>query len=701
MSGQIGSITADGEIVLTKKEKAILLAKLNHWNTIGLNHLKTKILKWSLTRQYIHGFDWADQKGQPATSSMRLMGGVGTNVTGNVDNEPYVNNVMMRIHMSNMQRMGRYTPNIDVMPDDNSIENKQGARNGKIFLNDLMEKSKYQQKIKRKLDRIIAIYGSVYLKVIWDPYGSQMKMKPQYDDFGKVSFAPAEDDDDEGCVGLDVVCPKNIVLPPYCVDIDDADWLIENNVRSTEYVLRRYNASVKAEPIAEMEVKWFRLSQAEGRDSKGEDDGKNSLCIVKEAWVERCEEFPLGAHVIWSGKGEDAVIMKSTTKDDFYDGKCYFKSEFIYDDEDVDGETPYWFMIPMQDALNRVESDIRRHEIMMCKPKWQQHTETILQDPDGITNETAQVLKWTGTHVPGIINAPELPKTVFQWRDMVLGEMMSLGAAHDIVRPDQPRSGTAIAYEQEQDDTTLAPTIDSMGAMHEGALSFALKLKSQYGLTEQKHSMRTPRGMIISKSFDGAGLKGNFKVKVNMQSGLPANKIARQQLIVQLVNQQIITAQQAQRYFEFGEVDEALQNQLVFYERAQKLCEFLEAGGMYDQMPAQTFDKHQVMIDEIDVQSAEKYEEWDPSIRIEFQKARMGHMAFLLPPPGMPLPGGGSGAGATQVMTPPGEAPVAPPGMPDSGQGQGQQPSRAGGADQSNLFSIPGMEQPAPAGAPA
>ncbi len=700
MSGQIGSITSDGEIVLSKKEKSVLLNWLNTRNKRGMEHLKTKILKWGLIRQYVHGFDWADQKGNPATASMRLMQGAAGQVSGNVDNEPYVNNVMMRIHMSNMQRLGRFMPNIDVIPEDNSIENKNGARNGKIFLNDLMEKSRYKEKIKRKLDRIIAIYGSVYLKVLWDPYSAQMKAKPILDEFGKmVGMEPASEEGEDGCVVLDVVAPKNVVVPPYCTDIDDADWLIENNVRTTEYVLRRYNASVKAEPISEIDAKWFRLAGVEGRDEENGESRSNDMCVVKEAWVERCEEFPLGAHVIWVGSDENAEVVKSTTKDDFYDGKCYFKSEFIYDDEDIDGETPYWFMIPMQDALNRVESDIRRHEIMMCKPKWQQHAETILTDPDGITNETAQVLKWTGTHAPGIIDAPELPKTVFQWRDMVLGEMMSLGSAHDIIRPDQPRSGTAIAYEQEQDDTTLAPTIESMGAMHEGAFSFALKLKSQYVHSERKYSMRTPRGMVISKSFDGGGLRGNFKVKVNMQSGLPSNKIARQQLIVQLVNQQIITAQQAQRFFEFGEVDEALQNQLVFYERAQKLVEFLENGGLYEQMVAQTFDKHELMIEQLDVASAEKYEDWTPQIRIEFQKARMGHIAMMLPPPGMaPAPGGG---GAMQRMDPGGEMPMAPPGVPGSPQGPGQQPARAGGADQSNLYSIPGMKDAAPVGAPA
>ncbi len=699
MSKQLGAITKEGEIVLSNKEKGILLSKLNRWNEDGLQRIKFKLKKWRVIRNYIHGADWglrgSGVTGGAVTAAQRLVGGF--SMSGNPDDEPYVNNVMMRIHMSNMQRIGRYKPHIEVEPEDSSRLNKQAARRGEIFLHDLMDKQKFATRLERKIDRIICLTGAVYTKCMIDPSAGDERSAPILDNFGQVS-GYEELDDVEGDISVDVLPPKNLVLPPYCTDLDEADYIIENNVRTTAYALRRYNTVLKPEDISTEDAEWWRSGIGDDRSANTPAaDKKEGLCIIKEAFVRRSEEFPMGAHVIWS---QDEV-MKSTTLDDHYPDLPYAKAEFIYDDEDIDGETPYWFMIPMQNALNRVESDIKSHEQLMSKPKWQQHIETQLVDPDGITNRTAQILKWSGSVPPGIIQAPELPDTIFKWRDMVLGEMMSLGAAHDIVRPSQPRSGTAIAYEQEQDDTTLAPTIGSIGAMHERWMGFALKLKSQYINTPRKYSFRNPKGLLISDTFGGDDLRGNFKVRVNMQSGLPANKIARQQLIIQLTNQGIISAEKAQRYFEFGEVDEALQKMLVSYERAQKLVELLEAGGSYSEMKAQIFDNHDVMLEELRTAMQERWEDWHPGIQDQFglayadhEKARqermMGMMRMQMLAGGTGATGGAPGPDGKPGSGVPAAAPMAPPGVPDSGQGPGQQPDKPTD-NSSSLFEIPGM----------
>lgn len=688
MSEQLGAII-DGEIQLSKKETDILLHKLNKWNDAGIQRLTNKITKWRLIRDYVHGYNWADRNGRRMTAAARLLGGFGPD--GNVDNEPYVNNVMMRIHLSNMQRLGRFNPDIEVDPNDSSLAAKQGARRTKIFLNDLLDRNRYNENLRRKIDRIIAMYGAVYMKVVYDPNAGEAQAKPLLDEYSGKIKGWEDLGDYEGEIRIDILPPKNVVLPPYTVDPSDADYLFENNVRTTDYVLRRYNTTVKPESISREDQGWWRLdSGGTSRDDSQAEAGAKleNLCVVKEGWVRRCEEFPLGAHVIWCGQ----QLLACTTLEDHYWDIPYFKAEFIYDDEDPDGETPYWFMIPMQDALNRVEADIRRHTIMMTKPKWQQHMETILQDPDGITNETAQVLRWTGSMAPGIIQAPELPQTVFSWRDMVLGEMMSIGSAHDIIRPKNPRSGTAIAYEQEQDDTTLAPTIWSLGVMHEGALSFAARLCSQYYVEPRAFSMRDARSRMTHQTFSGADLNGSFKVRVNMQSGLPANKIARQQLIVQLVNQQILTPPEAKQFFEFGQDEEAVRLSSVSMERAEKIITNMEDGLPYQQMPIMPFDDLGVMKQQIQLAMQENWDAWNPMVQQQFAAA-WGQITQLTqppPPPGTPGPGG------MPPLAPPNNMPMAPPGVPSSGQEPGQQPPRAPGSDQGSLYSIPGMEHEFP-----
>lgn len=673
----------EGEIQISKKEKDQLLAWLNKRNDAGCKRLEDKIAKWTLIRNYVQGYNWADKSGQRVTAAARLLGTFSGD--NNVDNEPYSNNVMMRIHMSNMQRLGRFMPDIEVDPNSSDLDDKKGARRTRVFLHDLLDKVKYKERLRRKIDRLICMYGSVYMKVTLDPTAGDELVKPVLDEFGKaIGFVDM--DGNPGKVSVDVVAAKNIVLPPYVVDIADADWVMENNVRTTDYVLRRYGFTVASEAVDRDSLKWFRLDTdgTSREDSMAEAAVKDEdLCIVKEAWIRRCEEFPLGGHVIWCGR----EVLRATTLDDHYYDLPYFKAEFIYDDEDPDGDTPYWFMIPMQDALNNIEANIRRHCIMMTKPKWQQHTETILQDPDGITNETAQVLKWTGTVPPGIIQGADLPQTVFAWRDMVLGEMMSLGAAHDIIRPKQPRSGTAIAYEQEQDDTMLAPTIWSMGVMHEGALSFAARICSQYYDEPEQFSMRDPRGRMTHQYFSGKDLNGNFKVRVNMQSGLPSNKIARQQLIVQLKNQQIITAEDAKQFFEFGQESEAIRAAVASIERAEAIIENMEDGNPYAAMPAETFDNLEILRQQLQIAMQENWNGWDPIIKQEFRQAWDDVLSRLAPPmPMVPGPGG------KPPLDPGAQPQAAPPGVPTSSQSPANQPERPVGGDQTDLYNIPGME---------
>jgi hypothetical protein len=691
-AGPIGQIVPMGQdnegiIVLSKQERGTLLGKLEKLNQNGIRRLRAKLVKWTMIRNYLGGTDHATDRGTRITAAQRLLGH--TSDTGNVDEEPYVNNVMLRIHMSNMQRLGRFMPEIDVDPNENTLEDKKASKKCKIFLTDLLDRQKYKSRLRRKMDRTIATAGSCYLKVTMDPYSGQGESLPKLDEFGK-QIGWEDDPEYEGEVVLGAPHPKNIVLPAHAVDLDDADWLIENNIRTTEYVLRRYHETVSPEMINTKDIEWWRLGNEAGRDDK-EGVKDDNLCFVKEIWHRRSIEFPRGAHVIWCG----SHILKCTTLDDFYPDLPYYKAEFIYDDEDPDGDTPYWHMIPMQNALNKVEADVKRHTIMMCKPKWQMHAETTLSDPDGITNETAQILRWTGTQSPGIITAPELPETVFTWRNMLQDEMMSLGAAHDIA-PKPGRSGTAIAYEQEQDDTTLAPTIWSMGVMHEDALSFAAKLCSQYYLKPRRFGMRGKDGRLQSAVFSGEDLKGNFKVHVNMQSGLPANKIARQQLIVQLVNQQIITPQQAQQFFEFGQLDEATHRIVVMFEAAQRIVENMEDGNPYLQMPAMPFHDYPVVMNELRTAMQSDYFDWPPEIQQQFQDAMLDVMKKMQPavPPPMPGAPGANGPGKPGLQ-PPAQPPVVPPGVPGmQGQGPGQQPL----GPPTGLFEIPGMgEEPRPA----
>jgi hypothetical protein len=102
--------------------------------------------------------------------------------------------------------------------------------------------------------------------------------------------------------------------------------------------------------------------------------------------------------------------------------------------------------------------------------------------------------------------------------------------------PTGVRSGVAVAYLQEEDDTKIAPTVENME--EEIALMGSLTLErfSQYYVLSRILRFYRRDGMFDVLKFKGADLKNNTDVICQAGSAMPRSKAARQQYVLELVS---------------------------------------------------------------------------------------------------------------------------------------------------------------------
>lgn len=606
---------ANGYLTLTNDEKKALINELESGYKKSRNYYKKMRRRWYKVERYLegsqpgrNGFDQLSNK----DAAVHFSDG-----SNNVDEEFITDNMMLRIYLLSVARLTKYQANIDLTPNSDSLDSKQACRKGRVALYDLLEKNNFIL-LKQKFARSMLTMGKPIMKVTFDPTKGREMAEPIMDAFGNIKFREGF----EGEVRIDSISPRNIQIPAWATEWETMDWLQETNVRTTDYVARKYNVNVNAEAISMDDEIWNY-----GMDAPGIDNKENVLSadakvtLVKERYYRPSKKYPRGAIFTWAS-GE---LIRSSTLLEFYPDIPYFDATQIYIEGTPWSDTVMYHMIDHQDELNRLESDVMRHTKLMSKPKVLKHDGTTVSD-EAFTNETAEFIDWGGTIPPSYLEPPSLPQDVYLGIERALSRMMVLSAAQDVQRPSHGRSGNAIAYEQEMDETTLTPWLESMEQMWCRGLQFALKLMAEYYSTPRLAKMTNSNKTTIEEDFKGEDLQGNFDVQISLMNGFPANKLAKQQFIFQAVDKMIIPPEDAAKYLEFGEADEVLREATAEIEIAQKGIKIMKAGTM---VKVHDWDNHEVWAAQMMRVMREEFDDWDPAIQQIFTEVLDLHRQAL------------------------------------------------------------------------
>lgn len=190
--------------------------------------------------------------------------------------------------------------------------------------------------------------------------------------------------------------------------------------------------------------------------------------------------------------------------------------------------------------IDKTVSQLLANKDYMANPMWRIATQHQIKGK--IKNVAGGIVRYV--HVPNIPPPEPLPGIPMpsQVENLVVGlrnQILDISGQSEVSRgrtPSGVRSGVAVAYLQEEDDTKIAPTTENveLAVAHEGSL--VLERVQQFYSTERIVRYYRRDGIFEVLKFKGADLKNNTDVVSVAGSALPKSKAARQQYILELAS---------------------------------------------------------------------------------------------------------------------------------------------------------------------
>jgi len=152
-------------------------------------------------------------------------------------------------------------------------------------------------------------------------------------------------------------------------------------------------------------------------------------------------------------------------------------------------------------------------------------------------------------HVPNVpppepMPGLQMPAQVENLLQGLRAQILDISGQSEVARgrvPSGVRSGVAVAYLQEEDDSKIAPTVENMEEAIALMGSLTLSRFSQFYSVERTLRYYRHDGVFDVLKFKGADLKNNTDVVTQSGSAMPKSKAARQQYTLELVGLGILS----------------------------------------------------------------------------------------------------------------------------------------------------------------
>jgi hypothetical protein len=247
--------------------------------------------------------------------------------------------------------------------------------------------------------------------------------------------------------------------------------------------------------------------------------------------------------------------------------------------------------------ISKTESQMLENRNLMGNPPWIEYEEHNIPD-DMLVNKPGLRIKTRfrpNMPDPHPVDMPEMPAYIQNLPDLLEGHVQTIAGQGETSQGQVPpgaRSGVAIAYLQEEDDTKLGPTVSEHEEMMERSSWQILRLIAE--------NYDVPRTVTINRKhshpdvfdFIGTMLTGVSGVECQAGSALPRSKAAKQQFIMDLYQMGIEQdPRKVKEMLELGEGDP--EEWEVDVDQADRENELMEKG---QPAPVKEWYNHQAHI---------------------------------------------------------------------------------------------------------
>lgn len=414
-----------------------------------------------------------------------------------------------------------------------------------------------------------------------------------------------------GEVGLDILSCFE-VYPDIGATSEDINKVLVARTRSLDYIREKYpdtGEEVTDEGISgktPVEERLFDMMNKSAPDYQppskknvsNKDEDKKGNAIVKEYREKPSSKHSKGRYIIIA----NGVLLNPDNMDLPYKHLIKEKKLGIikYDYEKVPGS--FWGkgrpedLIPLQKEYNKTRSQIIEIKNLMAKPKWAVPIGSGIKKTH-LTSEPGEIVYYNpGVNKPEQMVPASLPAYVIREPENTKRDMQDVSGIHEVSKAQVPsgvRSGLAIQYLQEQDDTRLGPVI---ARFEEAEAELGHQLLCL--VHENYKELRLIR--VIGKNnrieafdFKGSQLGDNLDVIVQAGSAFPLNKVAKQQFVLGLWREKIIPdPRQILKMLEFGTFEEIYEDFALDEKNAQEENKLTTDGQNVQAMPYDNDDIH-------------------------------------------------------------------------------------------------------------
>lgn len=396
-----------------------------------------------------------------------------------------------------------------------------------------------------------SITGNGFVKSWWD----DTKLDPITNQYGDLCF--------------EKLTPFHLFVPDLREpDIEDQAFVIHAANRNSEQLSLSYPGKIPPGGGASGDLLEESFINVMGIDQNAKNKGDNTL--VLEVWV-KPGQLKLMPHGGMYTVANDRIL-------DFYDGWPYIHNQYPFahirhiETGKFYGDSTIVDLIPLQREYNRTRGQIIEAKNRMAKPQLAAEMGSI--DPAKITTEPGQVIMYRpGFQAPQPIPLQSLPSYVLEEQDRITMDMNEVSGQHEVSRGTVPpgvTAATAISYLQEQDESKLSYTYDSIEEAVEKLGYQALCYVKQYWDTPRKVRVTGEDGSFDVKAFEGSDLRDNTDLRVEAGSALPTSRAAKQAYIMDLMKLGFIDPQKGLEVLEIGGIQKIYEQIQIDVRQAQR-----------------------------------------------------------------------------------------------------------------------------------
>lgn len=461
---------------------------------------------------------------------------------------PVINRIRPTVR-TELAKLTAQKPNAFVIPASSEDRDLFAAQAGEQIWDSIYRKHHLNKTIRKALFWTLTC-GSGYIKSYWDP----TKVDEENNQMGEFCF--------------EAETPFHVFVPDLREqELENQPFLIHAQLKPIDWVklnfpkLKLNFPSKTGEEI--LEDSWLNLVGAASTNEQHK-------VLVLECWVKprKVAMFPKGA--VFTVIGDNLAQgmfgwpyehnKYPFAKIDHIPGGKFYADSSIVD------------LIPLQREYNRTRGQIIEAKNRMAKPQLAAEKGSI--DPSKITSEPGQVVLYTpGFNPPQPIPLQTLPNYVLQELDRILLDWSDIAGIHEVSQGQVPpgvTAATAISYLQEQDETKLSHTVESLEAAVEKTAQMTLSYVSQYWNASRTVKVTGLDGTFDAMAFRGSDLRGNSDIKVEAGSALPTSRAAKQALIMDFMKMGFIQPDEGMEVLELGGINKIYDRLQIDKKQAQR-----------------------------------------------------------------------------------------------------------------------------------